>query len=536
MTTRCRFAPSPTGRLHVGGARTALFNLLFARNTGGRMVMRSEDTDRIRSSEESEKGIAEDLKWLGLAWDEGPDCGGPGAPYRQSERLELYRTHVQQLLDSGHAYEAWETAEELQVQRQAAQAEKKAFRYHGGPVTEAAAAAHRLEGRTPVIRLKSPGEDVSFVDAILGEVTVPKEDLDDFVVQKTDGFPTYHLAVVVDDHHMEITHVLRAQEHLMNTARHALLYRAFGWEPPTHGHMPLVFSMSGGKMSKRDKAKAARAKVREVGLDAAGLAERVGLTEEEARLFLKKKNDDAELAQRIGDAVGAELPEIDVIDFRRGGYLPEALVNFLALLGWNPGDEREIMSLDDLSQAFTLDRMGHTAAKFDRDKLRWMNGMYIREATPERLLLAMRDYLSFAGGPMDGLDDAALARILALYRERSPTLADLESQARFLFEAPTTWGPEKALRKHLLGEGLERLAASRAALSDLETWEEGVLEAALTELAERDCEGRMGKIAQPIRIALSGGPVSPPIFVVLQMLGQEESLARIDACLAAHPV
>jgi glutamyl-tRNA synthetase len=441
---------------------------------------------------------------------------------------------VQQLLDSGQAYEAWETAEELQVQRKAAQAEKKAFRYHGGPATEATAAAYRAEGRTPVVRLKSPGEDVSFVDAILGEVTVPREDVDDFVVQKTDGFPTYHLAVVVDDHHMEITHVLRAQEHLMNTARHLLLYRALGWEPPIHGHMPLVFSMSGGKMSKRDKAKAARAAVREMGLDAAALAEHVGLTEEEARLYLKKKNDDVDLAQRIGDAVGAELPEIDVIDFRRGGYLPEALVNFLALLGWNPGDEREIMSLEELSEAFTLDRMGHTAAKFDRDKLRWMNGMYIREATPQRLLLAMRDYLSAAGGPMDDLDDAALARIIALYRERSPTLADLETQARFLFEAPTAWGPEKALRKHLLGEGLERLAASRALLSDLQTWEEGLLETALTELADRDCEGRMGKIAQPIRIALSGGPVSPPIFTVLEMLGREESLARIDACLGAH--
>jgi len=441
---------------------------------------------------------------------------------------------VQQLLDAGLAYEAWETAEELQAQRQAAQKEKKAFRYHGGPVTETEAAAFRQKGRTPVIRLKSAGEDVAFVDAILGEVTVPKEDLDDFVVQKTDGFPTYHLAVVVDDHHMEITHVLRAQEHLMNTARHVLLYRAFGWSVPTHGHMPLVFSMSGTKMSKRDKAKAARAAVREAGLDAADLAERVGLTEEEARRFLKKKNDDVDLAQRIGDAVGAELPEIDVIDFRRGGYLPEALVNFLALLGWNPGDEREIMGLDELSEAFTLDRMGHTAAKFDRDKLRWMNGMYIREATPERLLSAMRDYLSFAGGPMYGLGDAALSRIIALYRERSPTLADLETQARFLFEAPAAWGPEKALRKHLLGEGLKRLAASRDVLSELEIWKESALEVALTELAERSCEGRMGKIAQPVRIALSGGPVSPPIFTVLEMLGKEECLARIDACLGAH--
>ena len=197
-------------------------------------------------------------------------------------------------------------------------------------------------------------------------------------------------------------------------------------------------------MSKRDKAKAARARVREVGLDAADLAERVGLTEEEVRRFLKKKTDDVDLAVRIGTAVDAELPEIDVIDFRQAGYLPEALVNFLALLGWNPGDEREIMSLDELTEAFTLDRMGHTAAKFDRDKLRWMNGMYIREATPERLLFAMRDYLSSAGGPMKDLDDASLARIIALYRERSPTLAELDSQARFFFDAPTSWGPAKA--------------------------------------------------------------------------------------------
>ncbi|MEE2751773.1 MAG: glutamate--tRNA ligase [Myxococcota bacterium] len=535
MITRCRFAPSPTGRLHVGGARTALFNLLFARHSKGRMVLRIEDTDRVRSTLASEEGISEDLRWLGLLWDEGPALGGPGAPYRQSERLEIYRAQMQLLLEQGLLYEAWETPEELTAMRQEAQAAKQSFHYRGGKASDEAVAAYRAEGRKPVLRFQTSGADVEFSDAILGDIKVPGEDVDDFVVCKADGFPTYHFAVVVDDHEMQVSHVLRAQEHLMNTAKHLLLYRAFGWEMPVHAHMPLIFSMAGSKMSKRDKAKAARAAVREAGLDAAGLAEATGIDADEVQRFLKKKTDDVGLAEQIALAVDADLPEIDVIDFRRAGYLPEALVNFLALLGWSPGDDREIMTFEEMSEAFTLNRVGRTAARFDREKLRWMNGMYIRAASEERIVSGLRDYFQFVQSPLADLDDEALGRVVVLYKERAQTLEDFCTQSLFFFEAPTAWGPAKAIRKHLLkGDGRQRLSRSLECLAAVDSWEEAVIEAALVEQAESDCEGRLGPVAQPIRIALTGTTVSPPIFTTLELLGQDASLSRIQACLDHH--
>ncbi len=279
MTSRVRFAPSPTGQLHVGGARTALFNWLFSRGTAGKMVLRIEDTDQVRSSRESEESIKTDLRWLGLQWDEGPDEGGPGAPYRQSERRDLYDAAFQQLLDAGHAYLAYESPAELGAMRDAARAEKRDFIFRKPAYSAEDLARFEADGRTPVVRLEAPGHDATFVDQVLGEITVPEAKLDDFVIRKADGFPTYHLAVVVDDHHMQVTNVLRAQEHLMNTAKHLLLYEALGWEPPQHGHMPLIFSMDGSKMSKRDKAKATRARVRELGWDDAQVAEATGLDE-----------------------------------------------------------------------------------------------------------------------------------------------------------------------------------------------------------------------------------------------------------------
>jgi glutamyl/glutaminyl-tRNA synthetase len=530
--TRCRFAPSPTGLLHVGGARTALFNHLFSRATQGRFALRSEDTDQARSSAASEQAILDDLRWLGLEWDEGPDVGGPGAPYRQSERLEIYRAHVQMLLDLDLAYYAYETSEELTAERKQAEAAKASFRYRRRDYSAEDLARFQAEGRQPVVRFHSRHQGADFVDDILGEVSVGSSDVDDFVIQKADGFPTYHFAVVIDDHHMGVTHVLRAQEHLMNTARHALLYAAFGWEPPHHAHMPLIFNETGGKMSKRDKAKAARAAVRLAKLDAAAVAARCELDQETVQAFLKKKTDDQDVVAAVGAAVGADLPEIDVIDFRRAGYLPEALVNFLALLGWSNGDDREIWSLAELEGVFRVDRIGKTAARFNRDKLRWMNGQYVRAVGAERLVEAATDYVSLnPDGPLAKVND--LAAILDLYAERYQTFGELDAAVGWVGTPPTEYGPAKGIKKHLLkGDGLARLAHAGQVLAAVDDWTATGIEAALNAAAEASYEGRVGKLAQPIRCAMTGSPVSPPIGGTLAALSQDDAVARVHACLA----
>jgi glutamyl-tRNA synthetase len=534
---RCRFAPSPTGRLHVGGARTALFNLLFARRTGGTMILRIEDTDQLRSSLASERLIFEDLRWLGLIADESPEHGGAYGPYRQSERLHRYKEVAQALIDAGQAYEAWESNEELDALRKAAEGSAQgALKYRRRAYTPDQLAAYRAEGRLPVVRLKVAGTGQRFNDLILGEVSVAAEDLEDFVILKGDGFPTYHFAVVVDDHDMHVTHVLRAQEHLLNTTKHLAIYQALDWTPPEHGHMPLIFSMEGGKMSKRDKAKTARAKCLADGHSAALLAERTGLDEALLADFLAKKTDDVQIALAIGAALKLDLPEIDVVDFRAAGYLPEALVNFLALLGWRDGEgegDRELYTLDELGAVFSLERVGKTAARFDRTKLQQMNGLYIRQATDERLLRGLREYAAINDTPLATATDDTLLKLITLYKERATTLRELDLSARFFFERPAEWGPEKPLKKQLLnGRGLPNLAAAREALAAQADWSEAALEALVHALAEARCEGKLGEIAQPLRIAVSGGPVSPPLFGVLALLGKDETLARIDACAA----
>jgi glutamyl/glutaminyl-tRNA synthetase len=533
--TRCRFAPSPTGRLHVGGARTALFNYLFAKSTGGNFVLRIEDTDRQRSSLESERGICEDLRWLGLNWQEGPNEGGPGAPYRQSERLELYTRHMQELIDAGRAYYAYETGDELTAERKLAEAAKTSFRYRRRQYSAADLARFKEEGRVPVLRFATPaGQEVLIHDLILGEVRVGPDDLDDFIIGKGDGFPTYHFAVVVDDHHMQVSHVLRAQEHLMNTARHILLYQAFGWEMPEHGHMPVINSIGGGKMSKRDKAKAARTAAKAAGWDAGTLAEKVGITPELAAAFLKKKNNDVEIAIPIAAELGVVLPEIDVEDFRASGFLPEALLNYLALLGWSNGDDREIWDQGELEQAFSVKRIGASAARFDPAKLLWMNGQYVRASSVERLVEASADYIvRNPEGLLAGLDPARLHLVISLFHERFQTFAELEQSASWVQSAPAVYGPEKSIKKHLLkGDGLERLSASEAIVAGIQDWTAAGIEAGLQAAADARYEGRVGKLAQPLRVALTGGPVSPGIGETLAILSQAECVARIQACSA----
>ena len=379
---KTRFAPSPTGHLHVGGARTALFNYLYARRNGGCFLLRIEDTDRARHVEDAVPMIVADLRWLGIEWDEGIEVGGPAGDYRQSLRLDIYRAHVEQLLKAGKAYYAFETEEELEATRTAAEAAKQTYRYRRpSPLPTAADADRaRAQGRSVVVRFLCPQRDVTIHDDAFGEVTMPAGEMDDFVLLKADGYPTYHAANVIDDALMGITYIMRGQEFLGQTWRHVLLREAWGFAEPGYCHLPLIMDMKGRKLSKRD-----------------------------------------------GD--------VDVFSFRRGGYLPEALVNFIALLGWWPPGDRERLSLTEMIELFGHDRIGKSNAKFDRDKLLAFNTAAMAAATPDRLLAAFKDYLAANDPcPFPTGDDALLGRILAASAGMR-TFADVTTKCGVLFTA-----------------------------------------------------------------------------------------------------
>ncbi len=478
---RVRFAPSPTGYLHVGGARTALFNYLLAKQSGGTFILRIEDTDTDRNVVDADRKIFDDLRWLGLQWDEGADVGGPYGPYHQSQRLEHYRRHIRRLLDEGRAYYAFETADELETMRRQAEAQKRAFRYPR-PATfpsEADAERARGEGRPVVVRFKMPAESITVHDRIMGDVTIDADELDDFIILKADGMPTYHLANVVDDSLMKVTHVLRGQEFLAQTPRHIALQRAFGYPTPSYAHLPLIMDMKGRKLSKRD-----------------------------------------------GD--------VEVHSFRVHGYLPEAMVNFIALLGWSPGEDREKMTLDEMVKLFSIDRVGRTNAKFDREKLLAFNTDAIASAPPERLLAAMKDYVALNDTPFAGLDDATLTDLLRVNRGFR-TFADIVTKSGFIYRSDDTiaYDPD-AVRKVLHkndGEGVRMLQTLLPRLESHEPWTAESIEAMLKALCEEQSLG-MGKVAQPIRVAVSGGTISPAIGETLALLGKLRSLARIRRCLA----
>ena len=492
---RVRFAPSPTGYLHIGGARTVLFNWLVARKAGGTFVLRIEDTDQTRHVEDSVRKIFDDLRWLGLDWDEGPEVGGDYGPYFQSQRLELYNRHLQQLLDSGQAYYALETPEELAAMREAARRESGGFMYRRPdpvPTVEQGLAA-RAEDRPVVVRLKMPDEPITVVDEILGEVTLAADQLEDFVIQKSDGFPTYHFACVVDDELMHITDVLRGQEHLMNTPKHLALQRALGFATPRYGHMPVIFNLDGSKMSKRDKEKA-----------------------------LSK---------------GEAPPEIDVHDFRAAGYLPEALVNFISLLGWNPGGDREQFDLNELVSLFSLDRIGKKNARFDREKLLAFNADWAARLPADRLLAAFKDYLAISGSPVLQAGDAMLARVLEACRGFR-TFPDVIKKAGFLFVDDETLAYDpKAVRKVLAkndGAGYALLDYLLPKLEGVTDWSAGPLEELIHAVVEEK-QTKLGNVAQPLRVAVSGTMISPSIHETLVLLGKERTIGRVRRCLAHRP-
>lgn len=485
---RVRFAPSPTGYLHVGGARTALFNWLVARKEeGGALILRIEDTDRSRHVEDSLPKILSDLRWLGLTWDEGPEVGGDRGPYFQSERLEIHQRYVRQLLDEGKAYYAFETAEELAAMREEAAKQKGGFKYvRPDPLpTVADGEAARAAGRPAVVRFKMPPGDVAIEDLILGRVELRGSELEDFIIQKADGGPTYHFACVVDDELMGITHVLRGQEHLINSPKHAALQQALGFRTPAYAHLPIIFNMNGTKMSKRDKEKAL-------------------------------KN-------------GEVPPEIDVHDFRAAGYLPEALLNFISLLGWSTGDDTEQLSIEETLKRFEVGTINKSNAKFDRDKLSAFNTDWAQRASPQRLLEALRDYLKVNERPMGAQDDETLAyvlRVCAGFR----TFRDVEKKAAVLFAPDETveYVP-KAVKKVLKrneGRGFAMLEAALPRFEALTDWTAEELERCITTLCEEQGQG-LGVVAQPIRVAVTGTTISPPIHDTLVLLGKAGTVNRI---------
>lgn len=470
MTVVTRFAPSPTGFLHIGGARTALFNWLFARHHGGRFLLRIEDTDRARSTTEAVEAIFDGLRWLGLEWDE--------EPVFQFSRADRHAALARQLLAEGKAYYCYATQDELAAMREQQKAAGQPMRYDGRWRDRDPSEAPK--DIPPVIRLKAPREGETVIkDHVQGEVTVANAQLDDMVLLRADGTPTYMLSVVVDDHDMGITHVVRGDDHLTNAFRQSQLYQAFGWDVPEFAHIPLIHGPDGAKLSKRH------------------------------------------------GALGAEA-------YRDMGFLPEAMRNYLLRLGWGHGDD-EVISTDQAIEWFDLAGIGRSPSRFDMAKLTNLNGLYLREADDARLaaLIAPR-LVEAAGGPLDEGRVALLTRAMEGLKARAKTLVELAELAAFYVRPRPLPIDEKAL-KHLGADGVAVLADLAERLKTFDPWERTALEElARTYAEEKDL--KLGKVAQPLRAALSGSTVSPPIFEVLELLGRDESLARIaDALEGPRP-
>ena len=466
---RVRYAPAPTGFLHVGGARTALYDWLFARHHGGVFVLRVEDTDRERSTEESVQAIQDALRWLGIDWDEGPGVGGPFGPYRQTERLDIYRQASDRLLAEGNAYRCWCTPEELEERRRATLAQGRPWRYDRRCLERTDEERARLEeeGRPAALRFHAPGRDVVVQDVIRGEARFPASDIDDFVILRSNGFPTYLLAAAVDDWKMEMTHVIRGEDLFSSTPRQILLLEALGAERvPDYAHLPLI-----------------------VGPDRQPLSKRHG-------------------------AVAVEA-------FREEGFLPEAMVNYLALLGWSLDDHTTYFSREELVRHFDLARVARNPAAFDRKKLEAINGHYIREMAPERLAELLTGSLSAAGIEAD---PAVVRQAVPLVQERMKLLSEAPGLLRFLFEEVE---PNEKARKVLDGQEAH-LAEVATRLEALGEWTVDAIRDALEELAEERGLSKT-KAFQPVRAAITGSTVSPPLFESLALFGRDRSLARLRA-------
>ena len=533
-----RFAPSPTGYLHVGGARTALFNWLWARRAGGIFILRIEDTDQKRNTPTAAQQVIDDLRWLGIQWDEGPELGGPNGPYLQSQRMDIYDKYIKKLLDEQKAYYCFDTTEELDAFRKEAEAQKKSFSYPRPKKfpDESDVEKAKARGRDVTVRFAVPQDvPLAVTDIVRGEITFAPGEIGDFIIQKSDGFPTYNFACVVDDYLMKITHVIRGQEHLMNTPGQQALWKAlFGdSQLPEYAHMSVTVSDTGGKLSKRERPKALRNAIKAMqDIEAGKLAEAGVIAVEELDSFIKgKTTPDMPAIGAMAEYLGVALPEINIVDFYKSGYLPETMVNFLALLGWNPGDNREIMPIGELIESFDLSRLSKANSLFDRKKLLSFNMEHLKMTPPEKVLGHFRAYLKTVNSPVNSADDELLSKIIKLC-EGTRTLVDIERKSRFLFlDNNEIQYDEKAVKKVLLkSDGLAVLGIVRDKLASMEQLTEQGIEDMLRSLAEQKQVG-LGKVAQPLRVAICGTTVSLPIFESVQLLGKENTFFRIDATL-----
>lgn len=471
---RVRFAPSPTGTLHIGGARTALFNWLFARSHNGQLILRLEDTDSIRSTTQSAEGILEGLSWLGLDWDEGPDVGGPFGPYSQSQRLPIYQQFLKQLLDDNKAYYCFCTSEELSAQREEAHQAKKNYLYPKTceSLSPEQVALRRAEGIKPVIRLKVPRSGTTVVnDLIRGEVSFDNSLLDDFIIAKSDGWPTYNFAVVVDDHTMQISHVIRAEEHLPNTPKQLQVYQALGFTPPQFAHVSMILAPDRSKLSKRHGA-------------------------------------------------------TSVQEFRDDGYLPEALVNYLALLGWSPGENADILPREEMPKIFALKDVSLSAAIYDINKLAWMNGHYITAANLEVIVKLIESAARQKGWLRTENQDYFL-KVVDLVRSRAKTVNEVLDLAQYFFEEPENYD-EKGVNKYFRKTGsLDKLDAMLDVVSHTPNFTAIELEE-VTRLKAESIGVKAAELIHPTRLALSGRTMTPGIFEITELLGRTTSIARIN--------
>ncbi len=460
MTLRTRFAPSPTGYLHIGGARTALYSWLHARKHGGRFVLRIEDTDRERSTEESVNAILESMTWLGLDYDEGP--------FYQTHRFDRYDEVIQQLLDKGLAYYCYCSREELDIMREQAMARKEKPRYDG----RCRLRSEPREGVEPVIRFKNPTEGAVVIDDMIkGKVVISNNELDDLIIARSDGTPTYNLTVVVDDWDMGVTHVIRGDDHLNNTPRQINLLRALGAEPPTYAHVPMILGEDGKRLSKRHGA-------------------------------------------------------VSVMQYREDGYLPEALLNYLVRLGWSHGD-REIFSLDEMIELFDVNEVNVAASTFNPDKLLWLNQQYIMAAAPEKIAHHLSIHLGKLGiDPSEGPD---ILEVVSAQKERAQTLVEMAQISKFIYRDFEAFD-ETAAKKNLRPVARVPLEKIRAALEAVDDWTPEVLHQTVNQVAEA-LELKMGKVAQPLRVAVVGRAASPGIDVTLYLVGKAACLRRIDMAL-----
>ncbi len=474
---RVRFAPSPTGYLHVGGLRTALYNYLFARRNNGTFLLRIEDTDRSRYVEGAVENLIRTLEWAGLAFDEGPGKTGKTGPYVQSERLEIYRSHVEMLVASGRAYRAFDTPEELEAMRKKQEKLQVPVREYRKALelSEEDIARKLAAGEPAVVRMRMPaGETIAFDDIVRGRVEFSADGLDDQVLLKSDGYPTYHLANVVDDHLMGITHVIRGEEWLPSTPKHVLLYRYFGWDAPKFAHLPLLLNPDKSKLSKRQ-----------------------------------------------GD--------VAVEDYRAKGFFPEALVNFVALLGWNPGDEREIFTLGELEKEFSLERVVKSGAVFNIEKLNWMNTEHLRRKSDAALVELTRPFLAAAG--ITDVSDTYLLEVIRLLKERVEKPAEFVSKGMYFFRDPETYD-EPARKKHWKPDTALHLRLVLDAFRAAGTFSAGEVEATVRSSASALGVGA-GSLIHPLRLVVTGVALGPGLFELMALIGKDACLRRIGRALAA---